>query len=88
MSGVPYNISNPVISKGTGKTLVVIGVPIKNKSEKTIGTMISAVNLLHIKEKVKEFKFGEKGYSLLIGKDGTILEHPDKSLVMQKKYQK
>ncbi|WP_161770358.1 methyl-accepting chemotaxis protein [Clostridium botulinum] len=85
MSGVPYNISNPVISKGTGKTLVVIGVPIKNKSEKTIGTMISAVNLLHIKEKVKEFKFGEKGYSLLIGKDGTILEHPDKSLVMQKK---
>ncbi|MBE6077530.1 methyl-accepting chemotaxis protein [Clostridium sporogenes] len=85
MSGVPYNISNPVVSKGTGKTLVVIGVPIKNKSEKTIGTMISAVNLLHIKEKVKEFKFGEKGYSLLIGKDGTILEHPDKSLVMQKK---
>lgn len=85
MSGVPYNISNPVVSKGTGKTLVVIGVPIKNKSEKTIGTMISAVNLLHIKEKVKEFKFGEKGYSLLIGKDGTILEHPDKALVMEKK---
>ncbi len=84
--GVPYNISNPVISKGgTGKTLVVIGVPIKNKSEKTIGTMISAVNLSHIQEKVKEFKFGEKGYSLLVGNDGTILEHPNKSLVMKTK---
>ncbi|WP_252232103.1 methyl-accepting chemotaxis protein [Clostridium sp. ZBS15] len=85
MSGVPYNISNPVVSKGTGKTLVVIGVPINNESEQTIGTMISAVNLLHIQEKVKEFKFGEKGYSLLIGNDGTILEHPDESLVMKTK---
>ncbi|ACA57023.1 methyl-accepting chemotaxis protein [Clostridium botulinum] len=85
MNGVPYNISNPVVSKGTGKALVVIGVPIKNKSEKTIGAMISAVNLLRIQEKVKEFKFGEKGYSLLIGNDGAILEHPDKSLVMKTK---
>ncbi|WP_315082148.1 methyl-accepting chemotaxis protein [uncultured Clostridium sp.] len=85
MSGVPYNISNPVVSKGTGKTLVVIGVPINNESEQTIGTMISAVNLLHIQEKVKEFKFGEKGYSLLIGNDGTILGHPDESLVMKTK---
>ncbi|WP_252226683.1 methyl-accepting chemotaxis protein [Clostridium sp. ZBS2] len=85
MSGVPYNISNPVVSKGTGKTLVVIGVPINNESEQTIGTMISAVNLLHIQEKVKEFKYGDKGYSLLIGNDGTILEHPDESLVMKTK---
>ncbi len=85
MSGVKYNIYNPVVSKGTGKTLVVIGVPIKNESEKTIGTMISAVNLLHIQDKVKEFKFGKKGYSLLIGNDGTIIEHTDKTLIMKKK---
>lgn len=84
MSGVPYNISNPVISKGTGKTLVVIGVPIKNEADKSIGTMISAVNLSYIQEKVKAFKFGERGYSLLIGKDGNILEHPDKDLIMKK----
>ncbi|GAA0076894.1 methyl-accepting chemotaxis protein [Clostridium sp. CTA-5] len=85
MKGVPYNISNPVISKGTGKLLVVIGVPIKNESEQSIGTMISAVNLSYIKDKVKDFKFGEKGYSLLVGQDGTILEHPDESLVMKTK---
>ncbi|MBW6410804.1 methyl-accepting chemotaxis protein [Clostridium sp. YB-6] len=85
MKGVPYNISNPVISKGTGKLLVVIGVPIKNESEQSIGTMISAVNLSYIQEKVKDFKFGEKGYSLLVGQDGTILEHPDESLIMKTK---
>ncbi|UZP02582.1 methyl-accepting chemotaxis protein [Clostridium botulinum] len=84
MSGVPYNISNPVVSKGTGKTLVVIGAPIKNDYDQSIGTMISAVNLSHIQEKVKEFKFGEDGYSLLIGSDGTILEHPDQELIMKK----
>jgi methyl-accepting chemotaxis protein len=84
MSDVPYNISNPVVSKGTGKTLVVIGVPIKNEADKTIGNMISGVNLSYIQNKVKSFKFGDKGYSILIGKDGTILEHPDSSLVMQK----
>ncbi|GKX67344.1 methyl-accepting chemotaxis protein [Inconstantimicrobium mannanitabidum] len=85
MSGVEYNISNPVISKGTGKTLVVMGVPIKDESDKSIGTMISAVNLSFIQDKVKNFKFGQKGYSLLIGKDGTILVHPDQSLVMKSK---
>ncbi|NFT93677.1 methyl-accepting chemotaxis protein [Clostridium botulinum] len=84
MSGVPYNISNPVVSKGTGKTLVVIGAPIKNDYDESIGTIISAVNLSHIQEKVKEFKFGENGYSLLIGSDGTILEHPDQELIMKK----
>ena len=83
MSGVPFNISNPVVSKGTGKTLVVIGVPIKNESDKSIGTMISAVNLSYIQDKVKAFKFGDKGYSLLIGKDGTILVHPNDELVMK-----
>jgi len=85
MSGVPFNISNPVVSKGTGKTLVVIGVPIKNEADKSIGTMISAVNLSYIQDKVKAFKFGDKGYSLLIGKDGTILVHPNDELVMKSK---
>lgn len=83
MSGVPYVISNPVVSKGTGKTLVVIGAPIKNEQDKSIGTMISGVNLSYIQDKIKAFKYGEKGYSLLIGKDGTILVHPDESLVMK-----
>ncbi|AQS08948.1 methyl-accepting chemotaxis protein McpB [Clostridium saccharobutylicum] len=85
MSGVPYEISNPVVSKGTGKTLVVLGVPIKNTSDQSIGTMISAVNLSYIQDKVKDFKFGQKGYSLLVSKDGTILVHPDESLVMKNK---
>jgi len=85
MSGVPYNMSNPVVSKGTGKTLVVIGVPIKNEVDKSIGTMISAVNLSYIQDKVKAFKFGDKGYSILIGKDGTILVHPNEELVMKSK---
>lgn len=85
MSGVPYNISNPVVSKGTGKTLVVIGVTIKNEQDKSIGTMISGVNLSYIQDKIKAFKFGEKGYSILIGKDGTLLVHPDEALVMKTK---
>jgi len=85
MSGVPYNMSNPVVSKGTGKTLVVIGVPIKSEADKSIGTMISAVNLSYIQEKVKSFKYGDRGYSLLVGKDGTILVHPNEELVMKSK---
>jgi methyl-accepting chemotaxis protein len=85
MSGVPYNISNPVVSKGTGKTLIVIGVPIKDSSDKSIGTMISGVNLSYVQDQVKAFKYGQKGYSLLIGKDGTILVDPNQSLVMKNK---
>lgn len=85
MSGVPYTISNPVTSKATGKALIVIGVPIKNSDDKPIGTLTSAVNLSYIQNKVKAFKFGQKGYSLLIAKDGTIIVHPNESLVMKNK---
>ncbi|WP_459482465.1 methyl-accepting chemotaxis protein [Clostridium saccharoperbutylacetonicum] len=85
MSGAPFVISNPVISKGTGKALVVIGAPIKNEQNKSIGTMISGVNLSYIQDKIKAFKFGEKGYSLLIGQDGTFIVNPDEDLVMKAK---
>ncbi len=85
MAGNEYVISNPVISKGSGRTLVVIGVPIKDDNSKSVGFTVSAVNLAYIQNKVQAFKYGNKGYSLLISSDGTILVDPDKSLVMKKK---
>jgi methyl-accepting chemotaxis protein len=47
--------------------------------------LTSGVNLVYIQNKVNDFKFGQKGYGILIGKDGTILEDSDKSLIMKKK---
>jgi methyl-accepting chemotaxis protein len=47
--------------------------------------MISGVNLSYVQDQVKAFKYGQKGYSLLIGKDGTILVDPNKTLVMKNK---
>lgn len=85
MSGANYVISNPVISKGTGKALIVMGAPIKNSSDQSIGTMVSAINLEYIQNKIKNFKFGNDGYSILIGNDGTLIVHPDENLVMKSK---
>ncbi|MDU3582964.1 methyl-accepting chemotaxis protein [Clostridium butyricum] len=85
MTGRSYNISNPVISKGSGKTLIVIGAAVKDDSDNIIGDMISAVNISRIQEKINEFKFGENGYSILISDDGTIITHPDESLIMKSK---
>lgn len=85
MNGANYVISNPVISKGTGKALIVMGAPIKNSSDQSIGTMISAINLEYIQNTIKNFKFGNDGYSILIGNDGTIIVHPDEDLVIKSK---
>lgn len=85
MTGLSYNISNPVISKGSGKTLIVIGAAVKDDSDNIIGDMISAVNISRIQEKINGFKFGENGYSILISDDGTIITHPDESLIMKSK---
>ncbi|WP_195980186.1 methyl-accepting chemotaxis protein [Clostridium butyricum] len=85
MTGRSDNISNPVISKGSGKTLIVIGAAVKDDSDNIIGDMISAVNISRIQEKINEFKFGENGYSILISDDGTIITHPDESLIMKSK---
>ncbi|MDS0525932.1 methyl-accepting chemotaxis protein [Clostridium sp. SHJSY1] len=85
MKGANYHISNPVVSKGTGKTITVIGAPIKDNSDKSIGLMMAAVNLSYIQTKVQEFKVGENGYAMLLGSDGTFVVHPDEELVMKKK---
>lgn len=85
MKGADYHVSNPVISKGTGKTITVVGAPIKNDSDKSIGLMMSAVNISYVEDKVKAFKYGNQGYAMLIGADGTVVVHPDKELVMKKK---
>lgn len=88
MAGDRYVMSNPVISKGSGRTLVVIGAPIKDDNSKSIGFTVSAVNLAYIQTKVQSFKYGSKGYSELISKDGTILVDPDKKLIMKEKISK
>jgi methyl-accepting chemotaxis protein len=85
MKGADYHISNPVVSKGTGKTITVVGAPIKDNAQKSIGLMMAAVNLSYIQTKVQDFKVGQKGYAMLLGADGTFVVHPDEELVMKKK---
>jgi len=78
--------SRPLISTSTGKLNVYAVSPIK-VNNKTVGVMGSGISLSRFDEltKLLNLGFGKSGYGIIIAKDGTIIAHKEKRIVMEKK---
>ena len=74
-------ISEPLVSRVSGETVVVIASPI-NYFGATQGVLIVTLPIDDVVEFVTSFKIGEMGYSYLFDHHGTIIAHPDESLLM------
>ena len=61
---------------------VTMAVPIK-KMGRTIGVLISDVNLRGIWEIVDNIRIGKTGSAFLVSHDGTLIAHPDKKRVLR-----
>ncbi len=72
------SIGKPVLSKASGKPVVVIAVPIQNASGQFAGIFGSVLKLDGVSEKITAVKLGETGYPFMIGGDGIIIAHPNK----------
>ncbi|TWH45652.1 methyl-accepting chemotaxis protein [Sporomusa sp. KB1] len=72
-------ISDPVMSKGTGKLIVVIAVPIQANG-RIIGVLAGPVNIEEVEKKVLGIKVGKTGYAFLLRKDGLTIIHPNKEI--------
>ena len=76
------SISDPVISKATGHTVVVVAVPVK-AAGKTAGVIFGAINMEELSRKVLSIKIGKTGYAYIVQGDGLTIVHPDQAMVMK-----
>jgi len=76
-------VSEPVMSKATGKPIFVVAAPVKQNGV-VLGVFVNAVKLSHFNENfVDQIKIGEEGYAYMFNKQGKILAHPVKSNILE-----
>ena len=70
-------ISDPLVSKFTGKLGVVLAVPVMNNGQLT-GVLLGTVSMERLTHMMKELKFLETGYGQITAATGTIIAHPNR----------
>lgn len=73
------SISDPVMSRSTGKLVVIVAVPIFNGG-KVVGMIGGAVTITDIENQILAVKVGKTGYAFLVREDGLLVIHPNKEL--------
>jgi methyl-accepting chemotaxis protein len=75
-------LSVPVVSKGSGKLISVITVPVKSEG-KIIGVLSGVIKIEDIAKRVLAIKVGQTGYAYVVQQDGLIIIHPDQEVAMK-----
>ncbi len=75
-------VSDPLVSRATGKTVIAVVAPIKKNGQIT-GLIGGTVTIDDISNRVASIKSGQTGYAYMVRGDGLVIAHPDKSLVMK-----
>ncbi|MDK2808944.1 MAG: methyl-accepting chemotaxis protein, partial [Clostridiales bacterium] len=74
-------ISEPTISKDTGREVMGISTPIYRDGKK-LGVFIGYIWLESISNTLNDFPYTDSSYAFLINQDGTISAHPDKQKIL------
>lgn len=83
-NGAPYVISEVLTSKGTGRSSIILAIPIKTGQELT-GILLGALDLQEISESISSMKFKQNGYVYLTDRMGKVVAHPDKNFVLEQR---
>ena len=78
-------MSSPVISQATGKIIFNSIAVARNDAGQPTIMVLAAIYVQSVMDKVQELKLGEKGYSLLVSKEGVYIVNPDEEAIMKKK---
>ncbi len=77
-------MSSPVISQATGKIIVNSIAVSRDNAGKPVSMILAAIYVQSVMDKVQAWKLGEKGYSLLVSKEGVYIVNPDEDAIMKK----
>ncbi|MBE6071407.1 MAG: HAMP domain-containing protein [Clostridium butyricum] len=82
-TGIPYDtIFKPSYSEAYDKNIVMMVSWVKNNNNEINLGVAASLAIESIEEKVRELKYGQKGYSMLVAEDGTFIVHPNKDYQM------
>ena len=79
--GTP-TVSDIIISKLTGKPVLIIAVPVFDKGTQ-VGVLYGRISGESLSEIAASVKYGETGYGYMINAEGMFAGHPDTSLVLE-----
>ncbi len=83
MEGKP-GLSDAILSKATGKPVIVISVPAKAHGV-IRGIFYATVELAGFTQLVVDpVRLGEKGYAYVVARSGKLAAHPDKSVILER----
>jgi len=80
--------SLPYYDKTTDTTMITCTAPFYKRNGSFWGVTTGDVLLDEIQKIIGEIKIGKAGFSFLLAKDGSILAHPDKKIIMKDKITK
>jgi methyl-accepting chemotaxis protein len=75
-------ISDPMISKTTGKMVVVIAAPIKNDQDQVVGVLTLSRDGSELSKVIADVTYGKSGKAYMINKQGSNVAHYDQGLVL------
>ncbi|MGE5473661.1 MAG: methyl-accepting chemotaxis protein [Ignavibacteriales bacterium] len=77
-------ITDPEISKDKKTAIITFAVPIKDDDGNIIGVLVATKDGLSISKIIDSITFGKSGKAFLINKQGVIIGHSDRNLVLNK----
>lgn len=79
MAGETY-LSSPLVNKVDNKVVVMMATPIKDGSG-TKGVLYGGIPYETFSKAISDIKIGDGGYGFIVDKAGTVVAHPDSTIV-------
>ncbi|BAU26137.1 methyl-accepting chemotaxis sensory transducer with Cache sensor [Aneurinibacillus soli] len=83
ISGESYAISDPLISKASGKLVIVVASPIHDVNNQLVGMLAATVPITVLSDIVSSEKIGKTGYAYMVQEDSTIIAYPTKEEILK-----
>ncbi|NRY61882.1 methyl-accepting chemotaxis protein [Clostridium beijerinckii] len=85
-NGIPYDaIFKPTYSEAYNKNVVMMFAWQKDDQGKVRIGAAASLAIEAVEDQVKNLKYGQKGYGVLLGSDGTFVVHPNKDWAMKER---
>jgi methyl-accepting chemotaxis protein len=76
-------VSKAIVSRTTGKAVIVLAQPIRDASGQVVGVINTGMDLDSLTNDLASTRIGQTGYAFILDAQGMVLAHPDKSLLMK-----
>jgi methyl-accepting chemotaxis protein len=81
MAGNRY-IGEPVPTGEGDATVMTYSVPVYNSADAIVGVLIMTSDGYELSDLIKDITYAKTGYSFVINKEGVMIAHPDRTMVL------